>query len=146
MILDDILAETRRAVDRARRERPLAELEAAAAKMPPARPFAAALRRPGGIACIAEHKRRSPSAGWIRQGSDAAEIARAYEQGGAAARSVLTDGPFFGGGLEDLGRARGAVSLPVLRKDFTVDPYQVVEARAHGADAVLLIVAALSDA
>jgi indole-3-glycerol phosphate synthase len=145
MILDDILAETRRTVARAKEDRPLAAVEQAAAAAPAPRGFAAALRRDD-IAVIAEFKRRSPSAGWIREHADPAEIAATYQAAGAAALSVLTDGPFFGGGLADLERARGGVSLPALRKDFMVDPYQVAEARAAGADAILLIVAALGDA
>lgn len=146
MILDDILARTR--VDLAARQaqRPRAAVEAEAARMPPARSLAAALRRPGEVSCIAEFKRRSPSAGWIAEGAEPAAMARAYEAGGARAMSVLTDAPFFGGGLPDLAAARAACRLPILRKDFVVDAYQIVEARAAGADAVLLIVAALSDA
>jgi indole-3-glycerol phosphate synthase len=144
MILNQILAETRRTVAQARQQIPLAALEDQAAVAPPPRGFAAALRRPT-ITCIAEIKRRSPSAGWIREGAEAPEIARIYEAAGAAALSVLTDGPFFGGSLQDLTAARAAVRLPVLRKDFIVDPYQIVEARAAGADAILLIVAALGD-
>src|SRR5262249_35062811 len=119
--------------------------EAACLTKPPARDFAAALRRPGVVSCIAEHKRKSPSAGWNREGSDAAEIAAGYARAGAAAISMLTDEPFFGGNLEDLRRARAAVDIPILRKDFMVDAYQVVEARAAGADAILIIVSALAD-
>jgi indole-3-glycerol phosphate synthase len=147
MILTKILAETRRTLDEARQRRPLAALESEAAAAPAPRGFAAALKAParGAPHTIAEIKRRSPSAGWIRQGADAAALALTYQAAGAAALSVLTDGPFFGGSLADLTAARAAVRLPVLRKDFIVDAYQVVEARAAGADAILLIVAALAD-
>jgi indole-3-glycerol phosphate synthase len=108
------------------------------------RGFRAALMRPG-IAVIAEFKRRSPSAGTLRDGADLALLVAAYERGGASALSVLTEQPNFGGALADLTTARGLVRLPVLRKDFIVDEYQLLEARAAGADAVLLIVAALDD-
>ncbi len=145
MILDDILARTRADLEVRRRARPLAAVEADAARVPPARGLARALRQPGEVAAIAEFKRRSPSAGWIAEGADPAAMARAYAAGGARAMSVLTDGPFFGGGLPDLAASRAACELPILRKDFVVDSYQIVEARAAGADAVLLIVAALDD-
>jgi indole-3-glycerol phosphate synthase len=145
MILDDILARTRADLATRKTARSIADLEAVAATRPPVRSLTRALRRPEQIACIAEFKRRSPSAGWIGEAADPAATARAYAAGGAQALSILTDGPFFGGNLDDLGRARAACELPVLRKDFIVDRYQIVEARAAGADAILLIVAALSD-
>jgi indole-3-glycerol phosphate synthase len=112
----------------------------------PTRCFAEALRRPEEVRLLAEIKRRSPSAGPIREGADPAEIARDYEAGGAAALSVLTDEKFFDGYLGALGAARGAVEIPLLRKDFVVSPLQLWEARAAGADAVLLIARALDDA
>ncbi|NIR39850.1 MAG: indole-3-glycerol phosphate synthase TrpC, partial [Actinobacteria bacterium] len=115
----------------------------AARSRPPARDLVAALRRPG-LQVIAEIKRRSPSAGVIAADLDPAGRARAYATGGAAAISVLTEPDFFGGSIADLRAVRDAVDVPVLRKDFTVSPAQVWEARAAGADAVLLIVAALS--
>jgi len=146
VILDDILARTRADLAVRREQVSQSVLEAACARLAPARSLAAALRRPGAVACIAEHKRRSPSAGWIRQGSDVVEVARAYAGAGAAALSVLTDEPFFGGSLDDLRAARAAAPIPILRKDFMVDRYQVLEARAAGADAILIIVSALADA
>jgi indole-3-glycerol phosphate synthase len=145
MILDDILARTRVDLVERKRARPLATLEAEAARRPAARSLARALRQPGRITCIAEFKRRSPSAGWIAEKAEPAAVARAYAAGGASAMSVLTDGPFFGGSLDDLAAARAASDVVILRKDFIVDRYQVVEARAAGADALLLIVAALTD-
>jgi indole-3-glycerol phosphate synthase len=141
-VLERIVEDTRDEVDRRREAVPLARLEAAIAERPAYRPFSEALTRPG-VSLIAEHKRRSPSAGEIRAGSTVADIAAAYERGGAAALSILTEPFHFGGGLEDLVEARAATLLPVLRKDFIVDPYQLYEASAAGADAVLLIVAAL---
>ncbi|HEX3697461.1 MAG TPA: indole-3-glycerol phosphate synthase TrpC [Polyangia bacterium] len=146
MILDEILARTRADLAVCQQQRPLAEVTAAARAQPPARGFGQALRRAGQVTCIAEFKRRSPSAGWIRQGVEPAEMAATYAAAGAAAMSVLTDQPFFGGSLDDLRTARAATpALPILRKDFMVDRYQVAEARAAGADAILLIVAALDD-
>lgn len=121
------------------------ELRRAAEEAPAARPLAAALRRAGEVALLAELKRRSPSAGWLRRGAEAREIAGAYEAGGAAAMSVLTEPAHFGGSLEDLAAARTEVSLPILRKDFTVDALQVWEARAAEADGVLLIVRLVED-
>ena len=143
--LDPIIAATREEVARRRHSAPLAALERAAAARAeddPVRPFYAALARPG-LSLIAEHKRRSPSAGAIRDDLALEDVVRAYERGGAAALSILTDGPSFGGSLEDLRAARRATGLPLLRKDFIVDAYQVLEAFAAGADAILLIVAAL---
>lgn len=141
-VLERIVDVTRDEVRRRRKETPLADLESRLGPHREGRPFAEALVRPG-VSIIAEHKRRSPSAGEIRAGATVTEIAQAYERGGAAALSVLTEGPHFGGTLGDLEEARGAVELPILRKDFMVDAYQVYEAAVAGADAILLIVAAL---
>jgi indole-3-glycerol phosphate synthase len=141
-VLDRIVEDTRDEVVRRREAMPLARLEAAIAQRPEGRPFSEALLRPG-ISLIAEHKRRSPSAGTIREDSTVDEIVLAYERGGAAALSILTEPFHFGGSLEDLRAARAVTELPVLRKDFIVDPYQLYESAAAGADAILLIVAAL---
>jgi indole-3-glycerol phosphate synthase len=141
--LDELVGATREALHRRKRERPLAELEAEAGSVPEGRPFAEALSRPG-TSLIAEHKRRSPSAGTIREGTSCADVVRAYERGGAAALSILTEEAHFGGTLADLREARGATELPILRKDFTIDPYQLYEAKAAGADAVLLVVGAMN--
>jgi indole-3-glycerol phosphate synthase len=146
--LTPIIAQTRVRVDERRAATPPAALQRAAADRAaadPPRPFAAALRV-GGLRVIAEHKRRSPSAGLIREGIALEDVVGAYERGGAAALSVLTDSDSFSGSLDDLQRARSAASLPILRKDFIVDPYQVTESLAAGADAILLIVAALEPA
>ncbi len=137
-VLERILASTREEVARRKRELPLQACEAPTGE----RPFRDALAGPG-IAVIAEFKRRSPSAGRLRERPEVRELVSAYARGGAAAVSILTEGPHFDGSLEDLRVARAACALPVLRKDFIVDPYQLHEARAAGADAVLLIVAAL---
>jgi indole-3-glycerol phosphate synthase len=141
--LDELVGATREGVHRRMRERPLAEVEREAGSQPEGRPFAEALARPG-TSLIAEHKRRSPSAGTIREGLSCADVVSAYERGGAAALSVLTEEAHFGGSLADLREARAASELPVLRKDFTIDPYQLYEAKAAGADAVLLVVGAMS--
>jgi indole-3-glycerol phosphate synthase len=142
-VLDRIVEATRDEVERRREIVSLAELEAALGDRPESRPFQEALTRPG-ISVIAEHKRRSPSAGVIREGAEPVEIVRAYERGGAAALSILTEPFHFGGSLDDLRAARAASHLPVLRKDFIVDSYQLYESAAAGADAILLIVAALA--
>ena len=130
------------------RNRSLASLEAEAKAASPPRGFADALMRiarADGNALICEVKRKSPSAGDISPGRDQVAVAREYEAGGAACISVLTDGPSFGGSLEDMISVRAAIRLPVLRKDFMIDPVQIVEARAAGADAILIIMGAVDD-
>ena len=139
------VADARAASKRRAAELPLAELRARAAALPPGRPFRAALSG-AGSAVVAEIKRRSPARGELRADLDPTRLATAYRRGGAAALSVLTEPVHFDGSPEDLRAARAAVDLPVLRKDFVTVPYQVWEARAWEADAVLLIVAALSQA
>lgn len=143
-MLDRIIEVKRREVAKRKETAPLSRLKEAVAAMPPARDFRQALegRR---CAVIAEVKRRSPSRGVIREDFDPVGIARAYEAHGAAAVSVLTDETFFGGSDADLSAVKNAVSLPVLRKEFIIDPYQIHEARAIGADAVLLIAALLTE-
>jgi indole-3-glycerol phosphate synthase len=141
-MIEELVEAARAGAQQRSTEVPLEDLERRLAERPEQRPFGEALTRPG-LSLIAEFKRRSPSAGDIRRGATPAEIARAYEDGGAAALSVLTDVPHFGGSLEDLREARDACVLPVLQKDFVVDRYQLYEAAVAGADAVLLIVAAL---
>jgi indole-3-glycerol phosphate synthase len=145
VILARILAETRQEVARRRRTVPLAALRDRPTWAEGRRGFRAALDLAPAPAVIAELKRASPSSGRICAAYEPAAIARGYRVAGATALSVLTDGPFFGGALEHLAAARAASALPCLRKDFLVDPYQVVEARAWGADAVLLIVAATAE-
>lgn len=143
MILDDILQAKRAELEQARVGVPEAALRNRVGFTDDRRGFAAALRAGPRPRIIAEVKRRSPSRGVIRERFDPAAHAEAYERAGATCISVLTDGPFFGGELAHLAAARTASARPLLRKDFTLDPYHVVEARAWGADAVLLIVAAL---
>ncbi|MEX2498462.1 MAG: indole-3-glycerol phosphate synthase TrpC [Wenzhouxiangellaceae bacterium] len=148
-VLRKIIATKRDEVEARRQRVTQAQLELEIAGLDRPRNFHAALRdrtMRGKSAVIAEFKRASPSAGWIRQHADAAEVARAYESGGAACMSVLTDVEYFRGSDDDLRAARQACDLPVIRKDFIIDAYQVFETRALGADALLLIVAALDDA
>jgi indole-3-glycerol phosphate synthase len=142
--LDELVGAAREDVEARKRQVPAAELREAVGTLSGSRPFSEALVRPG-LSLIAEFKRRSPSAGEIAAGATIADVVAAYERGGAAALSVLTDGRNFGGSVDDMRAARAAGGLPILRKDFIVDPYQLYEAVINGADAVLLIVAALDD-
>lgn len=146
MILDKMLQAKRQEVAARKSTVPLRDLKARIRDLPSPRDFHRVLDRRsqgGGIRLIAEVKRASPSQGVIRERFDLDQVTQAYVTAGAAALSVLTDEPFFKGHLDDLARVKGRVSIPVLRKDFIIDPYQVYETRAWGADAVLLIVAAL---
>ena len=143
MILDRILANKYLEVARRRSEAPIEQLREQALTQTPPGDFVAALKRAGRPALIAECKKASPSKGLLRPEYDPAQLARTYAENGAAALSVLTDAQFFRGSLNDLSAARETAVLPVLRKDFIVDGYQVYETRAAGADAVLLIVSAL---
>lgn len=146
--LDRIIDYKRDEVRALKQARSLAELEAAASAASPVRGFAKALEAiaiAGHNALICEIKRKSPSAGDILPGADPVEIAQDYERGGAACLSVLTDTPSFGGTLEDFAAIRAAVGIPMLRKDFMIDPLQIIESRAHGADCILVIMSAVDD-
>ncbi|MEZ5919954.1 MAG: indole-3-glycerol phosphate synthase TrpC [Parvularculaceae bacterium] len=147
-ILDDIIAYKKDEVARAKANAPFSALDVLGRETQPPRGFEAALRRASsnGIALIAEIKKASPSKGLIREDFDPAAHARNYERGGATCLSVLTDGPSFQGSSDHLRAARQASSLSIIRKDFMIDPYQVAEARAWGADCILLIMAAIDDA
>jgi len=138
-ILDKIIAVKRAEIAAGKTVRPACELRATLCDLPPARDFLGALRGPGPIKLIAEIKKASPSKGIIRTDFQPARIARVYAEHGATCISVLTDVSFFQGGLDVLQKVRGVVDLPLLRKDFILDPYQILEARVAGADAVLLI-------
>ena len=144
-ILDRIVRTKWQEIEAARRLTPAADLERAVADVPPTRRFAAALRVPGEVRVIAEIKKASPSAGVIRADFDPVAIARTYADHGAACISVLTDEPYFQGRLEYLSQVRAAVGVPLLRKDFVLDRYQLLEARLAGADAALLIAEILPD-
>jgi indole-3-glycerol phosphate synthase len=144
-MMEQLIAGAREGVEARRRELSQPDLESRLSARGEDRPFNEALVRPG-LSLIAEFKRRSPSAGQIAdEAVDVATQVAAYERGGAAALSVLTDEPHFGGSLADLRAARAACGMPIIRKDFVVDPYQLYEAAVNGADAVLLIAAALGD-
>jgi indole-3-glycerol phosphate synthase len=145
-ILDEIVAAKQQHIRRAKAQLPEETLRQRLGEAPPVRDFMAALARPGPIRLIAEVKKASPSRGVIRADFQPVEIAKTYKQHGATCLSVLTDEPYFQGSLEHLRRIRAVVDLPILRKDFIVDAYQVVEARAAGADAVLLVAESLDDA
>ncbi len=142
--LEELVGAAREGVERRKGQVPLEDLRQRVGTLSGSRPFSEALVRPG-VSLIAEFKRSSPSSGEIRPGASVADVCAAYERGGAAALSVLTEETRFGGSLDDLRAARSASGLPILRKDFIVDTYQLYEAAVNGADAVLLIVAALGD-
>lgn len=146
-ILERIAGYKRTEIASRKRSRPLASIEREAQGMPATRGFTKSLRSAAnrGFGIIAEIKRASPSKGLIREDFDPERIARAYERGGAACISVLTDGPSFQGSSEHLTAAANSVSIPIIRKDFILDPYQVPESRAMGADCILIIMAMLSD-
>jgi indole-3-glycerol phosphate synthase len=141
--LEEIVASVRDQLEHRKADVPLSRLEESVTERPEGRPFSEALARPG-MSLVAEYKRRSPAAGELPRGADPVEdVVLAYERGCAAAISILTDRAYFGGSLDDLRAARAVTDLPILRKDFTVDTYQLYEAAVAGADAVLLVVASL---
>lgn len=143
--IENLITVTRDELESRKRTVPVSDLEKLiASSSHEGKPFSEALVRPG-LSVIAEHKRRSPSAGEIRAGSTVTEIVQAYERGGAAALSVLTDEKNFGGTIADLDEARIASGLPILAKNFHIDPYQLYESAAHGADAILIVVASVSE-
>lgn len=144
-ILEKIVTHKRAEIAEAKRARPIESLAERLPHAPPVRDFVAALRAGAGIRAIAEVKKASPSAGLLRPGFDPVAIATSYERHGAAAISVLTDERYFQGRLEDLSAVKSAVTIPVLRKDFILDRYQVLEARVAGADCILLIAECLDD-
>ena len=144
-ILDEIVATKREEIAAAKAARPAAELQAQLSQAPPVRDFCAALETSTAVALIAEIKKASPSAGVIREDFDPVAIACTYAAHGAACISVLTDESYFQGSIEFLSAVRAAVEVPLLRKDFILDPYQLLEARLAGADAVLLIAECLDD-
>ena len=144
MILDTIVAHKRRELKQDRERTPLQALKIQIPDLPPTRDFKASLTVPGAVNLIAEVKRKSPSKGIISEDFDPVKIAKIYAGNGASAISVLTDHEFFGGDLSFLSAIRNAVDVPLLRKDFTIDEYHIYQARAAGADAVLLIVAILT--
>ncbi|MGK2877133.1 MAG: indole-3-glycerol phosphate synthase TrpC [Solirubrobacterales bacterium] len=143
--IENLISVTRDELESRKRTVPVSDLEKLiASSSHEGKPFNEALVRPG-LSVIAEHKRRSPSAGEIRAGSTVTEIVQAYERGGAAAISVLTDEKNFGGTIADLDEARAASGLPILAKNFHIDPYQLYESAAHGADAILIVVASVNE-
>lgn len=144
MLLNEIIEHKRREISQRKTLKPLREIEELLESAPKPKDFRTALRMPG-MSIIAEIKRRSPSRGDILPNVDAVELAALYEQGGARAISILTDEKYFGGSLEDLNKVASHTKLPCLCKEFIIDPYQIYEARAMGADAILLIVRILSD-
>ena len=143
MILDEIIANKKEELAGTKRQTPFPDIKSKAVNAEPTRGFEKALSSPGDIRLIAEVKKASPSKGIIREDFDPIKIARTYEESGASCLSVLTEKKFFQGELEYLGRIRNVVNVPLLRKDFIIDEYQIHEARAAGADAILLIAACL---